>query len=98
LIEHAAWKESMGLSAKPTTMTKFTLRLYNRFRSKIREIKDLKMLMHEIKHHKRQILKQIFLEKNFKVVGVKPPVDPKKESKGSPQADISESISTLIKS
>lgn len=59
LIELAAWKESMGVMPAPEEMNKFTRKLFSGFRLRIKEVKDMKLIMYEIKHHKREILEQI---------------------------------------
>jgi hypothetical protein len=59
LIELAAWKESMGLTTAPEAMNSFTRKLFSGFRLRIKEVKDMKLIMYEIKHHKREILEQI---------------------------------------
>ena len=59
----------MGIisSPEPSKMTQFTKRLFEKFRSKIKEVKDLKRIINIIKHEKKVILTNIMEERDFVV-------------------------------
>lgn len=48
-------------------MTQFTRGLFEKFRAKIKEVKDLKRIINIIKHEKKVILTNILEERDFVV-------------------------------
>ena len=59
----------MGLIPQPKReeMTVFTQHIFDKFRAKIKEVKDINRIMDTIKQYKKEILTNIQEERDFKV-------------------------------